>query len=71
MSREILIPFLKIPVIFKDKADVLTRLQRIKLLSVFFIFLTLLYSPKFLVSDVVSDDVPVALLLVRLVPHHV
>ena len=30
-----------------------------------------MYLPEFFVSNVVSDDVPVALLLVGLVPHHV
>ena len=30
-----------------------------------------MYLPEFFVSNVVSDDVPVADLAVRLVPHHV
>ena len=29
------------------------------------------HSPELLVADVVSDDVPVALLLVGLIPHHI
>ena len=39
--------------------------------SLSFIPFLILHSPELLVADVVSDDVPVALLLVRLVPHHV